>query len=140
MLPSDANTNLFPTNSESYYCVALPRQIHLKDEKDWEVGLYHVIYPFSWFEVPHKCDHPHVMFRQFGSQNIDTLTLPAGRYRMALDVVEGLRQCMNNPRHPWYFNIVIDDEWNVTLSSQDVCIMVANGGNTCGSSPWVDNQ
>ena len=35
MLPSNANTNLFPTNSTSYYRVALPRQIHLKDEEDW---------------------------------------------------------------------------------------------------------
>jgi len=123
MLPS--TTNLFPTNSESYYRVALRRQIHLKDEEDWEVGLHHVIYPFSRFEVPHECDHPQVMFRPFGSQNIDTLALPAGRYSAALDVVEGLLQCMNKPRHPWYFNIVVDDEWNVTLLSQDLWIMVA---------------
>jgi len=74
MLPTNGNTNLFPTNSESYYRVTLPRQIHLKDEEDWEVGLHLVIYPFSWFEVRHECDHPHVMFRRFGSQNIDTLT------------------------------------------------------------------
>ena len=51
ILPSNANSNLFPTNTESFYRVALPRQIHLKDEEDWEVGLHHVIYPFSWFEV-----------------------------------------------------------------------------------------
>ena len=121
MLPSNANTNLFPTNSESYYRVALPRQIHLQDEEDWEVGLHH---PFSWFEVPHKCDHPHVMFRRFGEQHVDTLTLPAGRYRTALDVVEGLLQCMNNPQNPWYFNIAVDDEWNITLTSEDVRIMV----------------
>ena len=36
----------------------ITRQIHLKDEEDWEVGLHLVIYPFSWFEVPHECDHP----------------------------------------------------------------------------------
>ena len=43
ILPSNANTNLFPTNSASYYRDALPRQIHLPDEEDWEVGLHHVI-------------------------------------------------------------------------------------------------
>ena len=64
-LPSNANSNLFPTNTESFYRVALPRQIHLKDEEDWEVGLHHIIYPFSWFEVPHECDHPHLLFRKF---------------------------------------------------------------------------
>ena len=63
ILPSNADTNLFPTNSASYYRVALPCQIHLPDEEDWKVGLHHVIYPFSWFEVPHKCNHPHLMLR-----------------------------------------------------------------------------
>ena len=59
ILPSNANSNLFPTNTESFYHVALPRQIHLKDEEDWEVGPHHVICPFSWFEVPQECDDPH---------------------------------------------------------------------------------
>ena len=101
ILPSNANTNLFPTNSASYYRVALPRQIHLPDEEDWEVGLHHVIYPFSWFEVPHQCNHPHLMLRRFRSQHIEKFTLPVGRYRTALDVLEGLFQCMKkkNP-HP----------------------------------------
>ena len=37
-LPSNANSNLFPTNTESFYRVALPRQIHLKDEEDWKLA------------------------------------------------------------------------------------------------------
>lgn len=61
ILPSNANTNLFPTNSASYYRVSLPHQIHLPDEEDWEVGLHHVIYPFSSFKVPRQCNHPHLM-------------------------------------------------------------------------------
>ena len=126
MLPSNANTNLFPTNSESYYRVALPRQIHLKDEEDWEVGLHHAIYPFSWFEVPHECDHPHIMFRRFGTQKIDKMTLPVGRYRTALDVIEGMLQCMTNPENPWYFKITVDEEWNITLRSQGVWMMVTS--------------
>ena len=126
MLPSNANTNLFPTNSESYYRVALPRQIHLKDEEDWEVGLHHAIYPFSWFEVPHECNHPHVMFRRFGTQKVVKMTLPVGRYRTALDVIEGILQCMTNRENPWYFKITVDEEWNITLTSQDIWMMVTS--------------
>ena len=103
ILPSNANTNLFPTNSESFYRVALPRQIHLKDEDDWEVELYHVIYPFFWFEVPHECDHPHLLFRRFGTQKAYSVTLPVGRYQTALDIAEGMLKCKN----PQYFNALV---------------------------------
>ena len=137
MLPSNANTNLFPTNSESYYRVALPRQIHLKDEEDWEVALHHVIYPYSRFEVPHECNHPHIMFRRFGTKKVDAVTLPVGRYRTALDVVEGLLQCMNNPNNPWYFNIAVDDEWNITLTSRDVWMVTVPIAQALG---WLTNE
>ena len=78
ILPSNANSNLFPSNTESFYREALPRQIHLKDEEDWEVGLHHEIYLFSWFEVPQECDHPHLLFRKFGTQKVYPVTLPVG--------------------------------------------------------------
>ena len=45
---------------------------------------------------------------------------------------------MNNPRHPWYFNIVIDDGWNVTLSSQDVWIMVATS--VAQALGWITSE
>ncbi len=121
VLPSNANTNLFPTNTESFYRVALPRQIQLKDEEDWEVGLHHVIYPFSWFEVPHECNHPHLLFRQFGTEKVHAATLPVGRYQTALDIVEGILQCANLK----YFDLTVDDEWNITFKTQDTWVMVA---------------
>ena len=92
MLHSNANTNLFPTNSTSYYRVTLSRQIDLKDEEDWEVGLHDVIYPFSWFEVPHECNHPHFMLQQSGTQEVNSVTLPVGRYRSALEMIEGMQK------------------------------------------------
>lgn len=120
-LPSNANTNLFPSNSESFYQVSLPRQIHLKDEQEWEVGLHHVIYPFSWFEVPHECKHPHLLFRHFGTQKVGTQTLPVGRYQTAMDIVEGMLQCESSK----YFSTRVDDEWNITFTTQDTWIMVS---------------
>jgi len=121
ILPSNANSNLFPTNTESFYRVALPRQIHLKDEEDWEVGLHHIIYLFSWFEVPHECDHPHLLIRKFGTQKVYPVTLPVGRYQTALDIVEGMLKCMN----PQYFKVSVDNEWNITFTTHDIWIMVA---------------
>ena len=106
ILPSNANSNLFPTNTESFYRVALPRQIHLKDEEDWEVGLHHVIDPFSWFEVPQECNHPHLLFRKFGIQKVYPVTLLVGTYQTALDIVEGMLRSMN----PQYFKVSADDE------------------------------
>ena len=58
-LPSNASSNLFPSNSKSHYRVALPRQIRLKEEEDWEVGLHHVVYPLSWSDIPRECTHSH---------------------------------------------------------------------------------
>lgn len=102
-------------------CTSLPRQIQLKDEEDWEVGLHHVIYPFSWFEVPHECDHPHLLFRQIGTQKEHAVTLPAGRYQTALDIVEGMLQCVNLK----YFDLTVDDEWNIAFKTHDTWVMVA---------------
>ena len=121
MLPSNANTNLFPTNSTSYYRVALPQQIRLKDEEDWEVGLHNVIYPFSWFEVPHKCNHPHFILRRSGTQEVKRITLPVGRYRSALDVIEGMLECVQRQS----LHIAVDDEWNITFTTQEEWMFVA---------------
>ena len=133
-LPSNANSNLFPTNTESFYRVALPQQIHLKDEEDWEVGLHHVIYPFSGFEVPQECNHPHLLFRKFGTQKVKSVTLPVGRYQTALDIVEGMLKCMN----PQYFKISVDDEWNVTITTHNVWVMVATP--VAQGLGWMTNE
>ena len=64
------------------------------------------------------------MLRRFRSQHIEMFTLPVGWYRTALDVIEGLFQCTNKAPTPWHLNIAIDNEWNITITSQDVWIMV----------------
>ena len=134
ILPSKANTHLFPTNCASYYRVALPRQFHLQEEEQAEVGLHHNIYPFSCFEVPLQCDHPYLMLRRFGSQRTETFTLPVGRYRTSLDVLRTLLQSLNKPRNPWHINITIDDELDITITLQDVRIMVIS---PCCPSTWI---
>ena len=57
------------------------------------------------------------MLRRFRSQHIEKFTLPVG-------LVEGLFQCLNKAPTPWHLNIAIDNEWNITITTQDVWIMV----------------
>nr|DAC81410.1 TPA_asm: penton-1 [Rhodactis coral adintovirus] len=122
MLPSNASSNLFPTNSKSHYRVALPRQIHLKDEEDWEVGLHHVVYPLSWFDVPRECKHSHLMVRR--SDDFKLFTLPEGKYQTALDVVEGILQCLNNVAPSSHYEVTVDEEWNIALTFLNEWLMI----------------
>ena len=64
--------------------------------------------------MPQECNHPHLLFRKVGTQKV-------GRYQTALDIVEGMLKCMN----PQYFKVSVDDEWNVTITTQNVWVMVA---------------
>ena len=87
-LPSNASSNSFLNNSKSSFRVALPRQIHLKDEEDWEVRLHHIVYPFSMFDITNDCKHSHIILdRQVDSK---PFVLPVGKYHTALHVTEGL--------------------------------------------------
>ena len=135
-LPSNASSNLFLTNSKSSYRVALPQQIHLKDGEDWEVGLHHIVYPLSWFDVPGGCQHSHVLVRR--SDDFNRFTLPEGKYRTALDVTEGILQCLNNDDSPSKPKITVDEEWNVTLNSLEEEIMFTVS--TARALGWITDQ
>ena len=121
-LPSNASTNLFPSNSKSHYRVALPRQIHLKEEEDWEVGLHSVIYPSSWFDISRECIHSHIMLRN--SDDFKLYTLPEGMYRTALELMEGILQCLKEIDPLPRSKVEVDNECNVTLNSYDEWIAI----------------
>ena len=61
------------------------------------------------------------MLRRSGTQEVKRVTLPVGRYRSALDVIEGMLQCVQQ-QSPL---IVMDDEWNITFTTQDDWMFVA---------------
>ena len=121
-LPSNASSNLFLNNSKSSFRVALPRQIHLKDEEDWEVGLHHIVYPLSMFDITNDCKHSHIMLDRRGDST--PFVLPEGKYYTALDVTEGMLQCLNIADPPSKIEITVDDEWNVTLNSQTEGLLI----------------
>ena len=74
------------------------------------------------------------MLRRIGTKKVDKVTLPVGRYQTVLDVVEGMLQCMNSQ----YFNLTVDDEWNVTVKTHDIWIMVAT--QVAQALGWITNE
>ena len=121
-LPSNASSNLFPSKSKSHYRVALPRQIRLKEEEAWEVGLHHAVYPLSWFDIPRECTHSHIMLHP--SDDFKVCTLPEGKYLTALEVMEGILQCLKEFDPLPTSTVEVDNQWNVTFKSQDEWVAI----------------
>ena len=48
-LPSNASSDVFPDNKTTSYRVKLPQTIDL--EGNWEVGLYSISYPNTWYTL-----------------------------------------------------------------------------------------
>ena len=87
-LPSNASSNLFLNNSKSSFRVVLPRQIHLKDEEDWEVRLHHIVYPLSMFDITNDWKHSHIILDRRGDST--PFALPVDKYYTAFHVTEGM--------------------------------------------------
>ena len=54
-LPSNASLDVFPDNKTSSYRVKLPQTIDLNG--NWEVGLYSVSYPNTWYTIKNYENH-----------------------------------------------------------------------------------
>ena len=66
-LPSNASSNLFLNN------------FHLKDEEAWEVGLHHIVYRLSMFDITNDCKHSHTLQRQGDSTPLVLQLKPTSR-------------------------------------------------------------
>ena len=53
-LPSNASLDVFPDNKTTRYHVKLPQSIDL--EGNWEVGLYSISYPNTWYMLQDSFD------------------------------------------------------------------------------------
>ena len=54
-LPSNASMDVFPDNKTTGYRVQLPHIVNL--EGDWEVGLYPISYPNTWYTLRNHQNH-----------------------------------------------------------------------------------
>ena len=82
-------------------------------EEDWEVGLHHAVYRLSWFDIPHECTHSHIMLHP--SDDFQVCTLPEGKYRNALEVMEGILRCLKEFDPLPTSTVEVVNQWNVTF-------------------------
>ena len=57
-LPSNASLAVFPNNTATSYRVKLPQTIDL--DGNWEVGLYSITYPHTWYNLQKYDSHTQV--------------------------------------------------------------------------------
>jgi hypothetical protein len=57
-LPSNTSSDIFPDNKTTSYRVKLPQAINLSGE--WEVGLYSINYPRTWYTLSNKNFDTHI--------------------------------------------------------------------------------
>ena len=74
------------------------------------------------FDITNGCKHPHNMLERQGDST--PFVLPEGKHHTALDVTEGMFQCLNIADPPSKIEITVDDEWNVTSNSQIEDLMI----------------
>ena len=54
-LPSNASMSIFPENTTASFRVKLPQTVDLSG--DWEVGLYSMTYPRTWYNLQDGDNH-----------------------------------------------------------------------------------
>ena len=54
-LPSNSSLNIFPDNKTTSYRIKLPQIINLNS--NWEVGLYTISYPNTWYTLQNNDSH-----------------------------------------------------------------------------------
>ena len=59
-LPSNASTDIFPNNKTTSYRTKLPETIDLEGE--WEVSVYSIIYPNTWYTLDNKREERHLFW------------------------------------------------------------------------------
>ena len=83
-LPSNASIDIFPNNKSSTYRVKLPQPIDLNGE--WEVGLYSITYPNTWYTLKRGFD-THI-YHADQSGLFSTAFIAYGYYNTMQDIVE----------------------------------------------------
>ena len=96
MLPSNASTDIFPDNKMTSYCIKLPKTVNL--EGDWEVGVYSIIYPNSWYTLENKSDKKHIYFGYPPHGFITSVSLDYGHFESVEEFIEKANETMKNTK------------------------------------------
>jgi hypothetical protein len=77
-LPSNASLDVFPNNKTSDYHVQVPQSIEL--DGNWEVGLYSISYPNTWYTLRNSNVDTHFYFVDNGGWPL-VATIKYGHYK-----------------------------------------------------------
>ena len=86
-LPSNASLDVFPDNKTTQYCVKLPQPAEL--EGNWEVGLYSIFYPNTWYTLRNINADTHFYYVE-GTGWPSVATMKYGHYETMQDFVKNM--------------------------------------------------
>ncbi len=89
-LPSNASLDTFPDNKTSSYRVKLPQNIVL--EGSWEVGLYSISYPNTWYTLQDNFD-THVYYAD-RSGTFSTVYVSYGYYETVQELIKAMNKVL----------------------------------------------
>ena len=86
-LPSNASLDVFPDNKTTEYRVKLPQPVEL--EGNWEVGLYSIFYPNTWYTLRDINEDTHFYYVE-GSGWPSVATMKYRHYETMQDFVKNM--------------------------------------------------
>ena len=86
-LPSNASLDVFPNNKTTKYHVQLPQAVDL--EGDWEVGVYSLSYPHTWYTLRNLIVDTHFYYVE-GTGWPSMATMKYGHYETMQDFVKNM--------------------------------------------------
>ncbi len=89
-LPSNASLDTFPDNKTTSYRVKLPQNIDL--EGSWEVGLYSITYPNTWYTLQDNFD-THVYYAD-RSGTFSTVHVSYGYYETMQELIKAMNKVL----------------------------------------------
>ena len=93
-LPSNASTDIFPDNKTTGYRIKLPQTIDL--EGDWEVGVYSIIYPNTWYTLDNKREERHIYFGFPPRGFVSSVALDYGHFETVGEFIEKSNKIMKD--------------------------------------------
>ena len=88
-LPSNASLDVFPNNKTTEYHVKLPQAVDL--EGNWEVGVYSISYPHTWYVLRDHNQDTHFYFDN-GSGYYDVAFMDYGYYESMQEFIKALNK------------------------------------------------
>ena len=131
-LPSNASMDVFPDNKTTGYRVQLPQIVNL--EGDWEVGLYSISYPNTWYTLQNHQNH--IYCSTNGQTFLYSAMIDYGYYASMADVIKSInvsiKKELGNSKISFSFNPRTEIWLNTNMADNHVGVVSElNQNNYC---------